>query len=81
MRKALGVWSFLAFRVVFANSFWRVVRRGIHQGLDLEEGRERGVEASIIVIRAEGAEENHWASELEEGAFGGGGVSQSLSLP
>lgn len=35
-----------------------MVRRQVHQGLDLEEGREREVDASIVEVRRERAEEN-----------------------
>jgi len=60
MRKVSTVWRFLAVRVVFVNSLQRVVRKGVHQGLDPGEGRERGAVASIVVVRAVRAEENHW---------------------
>ena len=50
---------FLAFREAFVNSLPRGVRRRVHQGLDLGEGGERGAEASIVVVRAERAEENY----------------------
>jgi len=56
------VQSFLALRVVFENSYRRVVRRGVYQALDHGEGRERGVLSSIVVVSAERAEENHWSS-------------------
>jgi len=62
------------------NSLRRVVRRGVHQGLDFWEGRERGAVASIIVVRAVRAEENHWSSWLGEGVSGGGGICHALSL-
>jgi len=71
VRKASGVWAFLAVRVAFVNSLRKVVRRGVHQGLDLREGRERGAVASIVVVRAVRAEENHWSSWMEEGVSGG----------
>jgi len=48
------------------------VRRGVHQGLDFGEGRDRGVSSSIAVVRAERAEENHWSSWLGEGVSQGG---------
>ena len=67
-------------RAAFVNSFRRVVRSGVHHALDLGEGRERGVVASIAAVRAERAEENHWSSWIGEGATGGGGTSQSLSI-
>ena len=70
----------MALRAAFVNSFRRVVSRGVHQDLDLEEGRERGVSFSIVVESAERAEENHRSSWFGEGASGGGGISQFLSL-
>ena len=56
------------------------MRRRVHHGLDLEEGRERGAVASIIVVRALRAEEKHWSSWLGEGVSRGGGTSQSSRL-
>jgi len=78
--KASGVRSFLVLWVAFVNSFWRRVRRGVNQGLNLAEGPERGAEASSSVVRAESAEGNHWLRGLAEGASGAGGNSQFLSL-
>jgi len=49
------------------------VRSGVYQGLDLGEGRERGAVASIVVVRAVRAEENHWLTWLGEGVLGGVG--------
>jgi len=49
------------------------VSRGVHQDLDIGGGRERGVSFSIVVERAEWAEETHWSSWFGEGASGGGG--------
>ena len=72
--------SLLALRVAFVNSFRRVVKCGVHQALTFGEGRERGAVASIVFMRAERAEENHWSSRLGEGVSGGGGTSQFLSL-
>jgi len=80
MEKALGVWYFLALRVAFANSFRRVVRMGVHQALDLWDRRERGLVASIVVVRAERVEENHWSSWLGEGVSEAAGTSHSLSI-
>jgi len=62
------------------NSFRREVRSGVHQALDLGEGRERGAVASIVVVSVERAEENHWASLLGQGVPGGGGTCQALTL-
>jgi len=72
--------SFLVVRGAFVNSFLRVVRSAVHHALDVGEGRERGVVASIAVVRAERAEETHWSSWLGEGASGEGGTSQFLSF-
>jgi len=80
MRKASGVQLFLPKRVPFVNSLRRTVRSGVHQGLDLREGRKRGAVASIVVVRAVRADENHWSSWLGEGVPGAGGICQSLSL-
>ena len=66
--------------MAFANSFRRVVRSGVHQALDIGEGRELGAVASIVVVIVERAEENHWSSWLGVGVLGGGGTSHSLSL-
>jgi len=62
------------------NSFQKVVRRGVHQGLNCGEGQEKGAEPSIVVVRAERAEEKHWSSLLGEGAIGGSGTTQLWSL-
>ena len=37
------VWSFFALRKALANSLRRAVSTGVHQGVDLGEGRESGV--------------------------------------
>jgi len=55
------------------------VRRGVHQALDLGEGREQGVLSLIAVVTAERAEENYWSSWVGEGISGGGGSNQFLS--
>ena len=52
------------------NSFQRVVRSGVHQALEFGDGRERAAVASIVVVRAERAEENHWSSWFGEGVEG-----------
>jgi len=70
-----GVWGFLALRVAFVNSLWRVVRRGVHQALVFGEGRERGTLTSIVAVSAERAGENHWSSWLREGVSGGEGLA------
>jgi len=64
----------LALQVAFVNSFRRVVRRRVHHGLDLGEGRERGAEASIVAVREARAKENHWSSWLGDEVVGGGGT-------
>jgi len=66
--------------VAFVNSFRREVRSGVHPALDFWEGRQRGAVASIIVVSAERAKENHWSSWLGEGAVGGRWTCQALSL-
>ena len=80
MMKASGVWYFMARRGAFVNSFRRVVRIGVHQALDVGDGCDRCVVASIVVRRAERGEENHRSSWLVERVSGGGGTSQSLRL-
>jgi len=75
-----GVRVPLAERVSFVNSFQRVLRRGVHQGWDLWEGREWGAVASIVAVRVERAEENHWSSWVGEGVSGRGGICHLLSL-
>ena len=62
------------------NSFRRVVRSGVHQALDLGDGRDRGAVVSIVVVSAERAEENHWSTWLGDGVSGRGGTSQFSSL-
>jgi len=58
-----------------------VGRSGFHQALDFGEDREWGVVASIVVVSAERAEENHWSSWLGEiGSGGGTGKSLSVSV-
>ena len=61
-------------------SLHRVVRRGVHQGLDLGEGWERGVCFSIVEVRVERAEENQGASCLGEGLSGGEGQPLETAL-
>jgi len=62
------------------NSFRTMVRSGVHQALDLWDGRERGAVASILVVSVDRAEEDHWSSWVGEGVSGAGGTSQPLSL-
>jgi len=62
------------------NSFPREVKSGVHQALDLGEGRDRGAVFSITAVSVERAEENHGSSWLGEGLSGEGGTSQFLSL-
>ena len=66
--------------VGFVNSFQRVVRSGVHQAFDFGEGREQGVLASIVVVSAERADENHWWSWLGEGVSWGEEIRQFLSM-
>jgi len=80
MLEELGEWVFSAFREAFVNSFQNVVRRGVHQALDLGEGCDLGAEVSIAAMSVERAEKNHWLSWLGEGGEGGGGMSQFSSL-
>ena len=61
------------------NCFRRVVRSGVHQALDIGEGRELGAVASIVVVSPGRAKANHVSSWLGEGASGGRRTSQSLS--
>ena len=56
------------------------MRRGVHQGLDLENGLEGGAEISIVAVRTERAEEIQRSSRLGEGDIRGGGISQFLSF-
>jgi len=70
----------LAFRAALLNSFRRVVRCGVHQGLDSGDGRKRGAVVSIAAVSMERAEAKHWSSWLAEGVSRGGGTSQSFSL-
>jgi len=62
------------------NSFRRAVRSGVHQALDLGEGRDRSAVFSITAVSVERTEENHWSNWLGEGVSGGGGARQVLSL-
>ena len=56
------------------NSCLRVVKRGVHQALDLGEGGEPGMEPLIIVLNVVREDEKHWSGWLGEGVFGGGGL-------
>ena len=66
-------WSFLAFRMALVKSLRRGVKRGVHQGFDLEERQERGVKISIVKVRVARAEKNQRSSCLGKGVFGVGG--------
>ena len=59
------------------NCFPRVVRSGVHQPLDLGDGRDWGAVVSITAVSVERGAENEESSWLGEG---GGGISQFLSL-
>jgi len=80
VRKASGVRCFRGLRVPFVNSLRTEVRRGVPEGLHVGKGREWGAEASNIVVSVERVEANHWSSWLGEGASGGNGTNQSLSI-
>ena len=56
------LWFSLALLVAFVNSLYREGTRGVQQGWDLGEGRECGVETSIMVVRVLREEENHRSS-------------------
>ena len=56
------------------HSLRSVVRRGVLQGLDLWEGREKGVSFSKRVVRALSEEENQSSSWDGDGRGGEGGV-------
>ena len=49
----------LAVRMALENSMRMVVRRGVHQGLDMGEGRKSGAEVSILMLRRERDVSNH----------------------
>ena len=69
---------FFMAHMVLWYSLRSIVRRGVHQGLDLREGRERGVSFSRRAVRESSEEENHslsWAEDRREGA---GGVRKDL---
>jgi len=74
------VCSFLALEEALKDSLQREVSRGVHQGLNLGKGWEREVEASIVEVWMERAEENQRSNCLGEGEAGGGEICQSLSL-
>jgi len=80
IRKVSEVRRSLAERVAFENSWRSVVRRGVHQGLDLRQAQERGGMPSFFGVRAVRPDENQWSSWLGEGVSGRGGICQSLSL-
>lgn len=70
----------MAVRVAFVNSLRRAVRNRVAQGVDIGKGWDRGIVASIVVVRAVSADENHWSTWLGEGVLGEGGTSQLLNL-
>ena len=74
------VWVLLALGETLLNSFRRVVRSAVHQAFDLGDGLNRGAVVLTTAVSMERAEENHWASWLEEGVLGGGETSQFCSL-
>ena len=62
------------------NSLQWAVRRGVHHSLDLEDGWERLVLASIVEVRRVRAKENQRFSGLREGDFREEGIWQPSSL-
>ena len=73
-----SVRHFLAVLQALAYSLRRVVRDGVHHGLDLGDGRETGVWRRIVAVRVSRECANHvssWSGEKEEGA---GGMWRSL---
>ena len=57
-------------------SLRNAVSRGVHQGLDLREGRERGVSSSRRAVREFSEEENHSSSWAGDGCEGAGGMQK-----
>ena len=51
-----------------------VVRRGVHHGLDLSDGREKWVTSSSNAVTEFREEENHSSSWVGEGREGAGGM-------
>ena len=52
------------------------VSSGVHQGLDLREGRERGVSSSRRAVRDFSEDENHTSSWAKDGCEGTGDVQK-----
>lgn len=50
-RREAWIRGYLALRLTLVKSLGRVVRSGVHQGLDHEKGRERRTEVSIVEMR------------------------------
>ena len=69
---------FLASLDALAYSLRRVVRRGVHQGFDLGEGREVGVWRRTVAVRVSREWANHVSNWSGEGERGGGGMRRCL---
>ena len=57
---------FFLVRTALWYSLRSVVRRGVHQGLDLGEGREKGVslsERALMEVSEEGNQSSSWAGD------------------
>ena len=66
--------------VALLYSFLSAVRRGVHHGLDLGEGRDRGVTSSRVAIRESREEKNHSLIWAGEGLAGAGGMRKLTRL-
>jgi len=62
------------------NSWRQVVRRRVHQGLNLAQGQDQWVEDSIVEVRTFRAEEDQRSSYLGEGEIRGGGDLPSFKF-
>lgn len=71
MEREDGFWCFMAAQVALVNSVGREVKRGVHQGLDVGDGQERGAKAFIRVVSVENDNENHLSSCSGERRCGG----------
>ena len=69
---------FFMARTALWYSLCSLVRRGVHQGLDLREGRERGVSSSERATREFSKEENHSLSWAGDRRGGSGNVQKDL---
>ena len=64
-------------RVALWYSLRNAVSRGVHQGLDLREGRDRGVSSSRRAVREFSEDENHASSWAGDGCEGAGGCRRT----